>query len=230
MGDVLDPGREGRGELSDVEVKLDGPSWLVLGESYNSGWRASCDGRGLGAPMPIAGYANGWPVDRCRSASFSFRPELYVELSYAVSILTALALLALLLVRRRPATRRPHALSIVAGAPRPWPLPAALLAGAAAAAALGFVFALRAGAVLGPLVAIVLWRGFGARVLTAAAALLLGVVVPLLYLIELPPDLGGYNSSYASDLIAAHWAAVLAVTCAALAIWRASIAIRASRR
>ena len=30
-------------------VALDGPAWLVLGQSYSKGWRATCDGRSLGA-------------------------------------------------------------------------------------------------------------------------------------------------------------------------------------
>jgi hypothetical protein len=80
--------------------------------------------------------------------------------------------------------------------------------------------------VLGPLVALVLWRGIGARPLGVAAALLLGVVVPVIYLVALPEDRGGFNSSYANDLLGAHWISVAAVVCAALAAWRVSTAIR----
>jgi hypothetical protein len=83
------------------------------------------------------------------------------------------------------------------------------------------------GAVLGPLTALVLWRGIGARALTLAAAGLLGLVVPAIYLIDMPPDLGGFNSNYPSDLITAHWVGVVAVTCLGLAAWRAAAAIRA---
>ena len=37
------------------------PSWLVLGQSYSSGWTASvAGGGGLGPPQLIDGYANGW--------------------------------------------------------------------------------------------------------------------------------------------------------------------------
>ena len=59
-----------------MRVALDGPSWLVLGQSFSKGWEASCDGRSLGEPRPINGYANGWraPAD-CRSVAFDFAPQ-----------------------------------------------------------------------------------------------------------------------------------------------------------
>lgn len=34
--------------------------WLVLGQSHNEGWAASSDGRSLGEPVLIDGFANGW--------------------------------------------------------------------------------------------------------------------------------------------------------------------------
>ena len=102
----------------------------------------------------------------------------------------------------------------------------ALAAGLLMGVVLGYVFAIRAGVLLGPFVALVLWRGASARVLGIAAALLLGVVVPAIYLVALPEDLGGYNSSYANDLLGAHWTSVVAVVCAGLACWRVSTAIR----
>ena len=46
----MDAGRIERSSVDDVRVALDGPSWLVLGQSYNRGWEATCDGRSLGAP------------------------------------------------------------------------------------------------------------------------------------------------------------------------------------
>ena len=50
--------------------------------------------------------------------------------------------------------------------------------------------------------------------------LLLLVAVPLLYLVFPPDDLGGHNSSYASEALAAHWFAVAAFVLLALALWR----------
>ena len=43
------------GRHDDVRVRVDGPAWLVLGESFNRGWRASCDDRDLGAPQVVDG-------------------------------------------------------------------------------------------------------------------------------------------------------------------------------
>ena len=38
------------------------PFWLVLGQSFNSGWSASIDGEGIGDPELVDGFANGWQV------------------------------------------------------------------------------------------------------------------------------------------------------------------------
>ena len=38
------------------------PFWLVLGQSFSSGWTASVGGRSLGPPKLIDAYANGWYV------------------------------------------------------------------------------------------------------------------------------------------------------------------------
>ncbi|HEY7812390.1 MAG TPA: discoidin domain-containing protein, partial [Nakamurella sp.] len=48
----------------DVRVTGDGgPFWLVLGQSFSSGWSASvAGGPSLGTPQLVDGYANGWYV------------------------------------------------------------------------------------------------------------------------------------------------------------------------
>ena len=61
-GRVVDAGSSHPGSWDDVRVSVHAPSWLVLGESYNRGWQASCDGHDLGAPTPIQGFANGWKI------------------------------------------------------------------------------------------------------------------------------------------------------------------------
>ena len=74
---VGDPGTFSFASVNGAAVSSTRPFWLVLGESYSPGWRASCETlngtKELGAPVPIDGYANGWqaPAD-CGSASFSF--------------------------------------------------------------------------------------------------------------------------------------------------------------
>jgi hypothetical protein len=216
---VLDPGSDGRGERDGVRVAVAGPSWLVLGESYDAGWRARCDGRSLGAPVPLQGYANAWPVQRgCTRVSLAFAPNRVLVWSDVISLVACLAMLALLLLRRPRAVAASLAPLPEARARR-WPLAPALGAGVAAALVLGFVFALRAGAVLGPLVFLVLWRGVSARALALAGGAALLVAVPVLHLAVGLPDVG-YQTNYAVVRIAEHWVAVAAVCALGAALWR----------
>ena len=255
-GRVLDPGDETRGSYDGVRLAVDGPSWLVLGESFNAGWKASCGGEDLGEPAPLDGYANGWRVDRgCRVASFEFGPNRTARISYAISALGCLAMLALVaLPRRRQARWLAAKGPLEAGAEgrgetrnavEPEAAPAnvpgtdrvqtlsplrAAFVGVAVAVVCGFAFGLRAGVVLGPLVAVLLWRGAGARALCLAAAGLLVVLVPLLYLVMLPGRTGGgFDTDYAKDLVPPHWVTLGALVLLALALWRTLVS-RASRR
>jgi MYXO-CTERM domain-containing protein len=170
----------------------------------------------------IDGFANGWRIGRgCRDVRFAYAPQRPVTWGYVVSALAALILLALLaLGRRRRVTRQAPAPLPAADHPRRWPLPAALAAGLGLGAVVGVLFALRAGVVLGPVIALVLWRGIGARALALAAAGLLGVVVPAIYLLFPAKDQGGFNFEYAQDHLAAHWCAVGALVLLGLALWR----------
>jgi arabinofuranan 3-O-arabinosyltransferase len=127
-------------------------------------------------------------------------------------------MLALLLLRRPRAVAA--SLAPLREAPvRRWRLGPALGAGVAAALVLGFVFALRAGAVLGPLVFLVLWRGVSARALALASGAALLVAVPVLHLAVGLPDMG-YQTNYAVVRIAEHWVAVAAVCALGAALWR----------
>jgi hypothetical protein len=91
---------------------------------------------------------------------------------------------------------------------------------------LSLLFAARTSVVLFPLLTLILWRGAGSRLLTLAAAALLGIVVPLLYLVLTPEDRGGFNFEYSTELIAAHWVAVGAVVLLMVACWRMLAAAR----
>ncbi len=210
-----------RSDGTPVSARLDvrEPAWLVIGQGYDRGWRASCDGHSLGAPVPIDGYANGWPVGPgCRKVSFAFAPQGTANIGYVVSALAGVLCLALIIVRRRKATI-PLARTGASAArparrtrsPRPLPLGRALLTAVAVAAAFGVVFGLRAGAVALPVTALLLWRGAEARQLTAGVGLLLGVVVPLLYLWDPASSAGGNHAGYPAQHLAAHWAAVAAI-------------------
>ncbi|MCW3009949.1 MAG: hypothetical protein JWO90_353, partial [Solirubrobacterales bacterium] len=116
-----------------------------------------------------------------------------------------------------------------APAPVPLPLRRALALGVVASLVIGFLFALRAGALLGPVVAFVLWRGIGAERLTLAAGALLGLAVPALYVLFPGDDRGGFSTTYATDHLAAHWVAVAAVVLLALALVRTLSTARGRR-
>ncbi len=96
-----------------VEVTgVDGPFWLVLGQSLSDGWVAQVDGGAdLGAPVLVDGFANGWHVDPGDldrlEISLVWEPQQVVTAGYAVSGVAVLASLALALVpSRRHRTRR----------------------------------------------------------------------------------------------------------------------------
>jgi hypothetical protein len=236
-GRVLAPGTTGRGSYDHVRVAVRAPSWLVLGEGYDRGWRAWCDGRSLGAPVPIDGYANGWPVGPgCRQVHFAFAPNRLAEIGYIVSGVAGLLCLVVLAVaawrRRRSTTAHAAgALAIPSGEPvAPWPLGRSALAAVPSAALFGFVFGLTAGFVSLPVIAVCLWRGVGARRLTLAAGALLGIVVPVLYLVHPGDERGGNHFAYAMVHIAAHWVGVAALGLLTGALWRSLRALGTTRR
>jgi hypothetical protein len=224
-GRVLDPGDDGRGKRNGVRVALTAPAWLVLAESFNRGWRVQCDGRDLGEPQPVDGFANGWRAPRdCRDVDFHFAPQQTMDAGFAISALACLALLILLVIGprvwRRHTRAAPEDLVSATISPKLGPrrfrdsererlsLRWALAIGVAAGLMSGFVFALRAGVVIGPAVALLLWRGVGPSVLALVAGVLTAVVLPAIYLLFPPDDAGGFNSEFAADLTGAHWVAV----------------------
>jgi hypothetical protein len=215
-----------------VRVALDGSSWLVLGQSWSKGWKASCDGRDLGEPSPIDGYANGWraPGD-CKDVSFSFGPQGTARVGYALSALVCALLLAFLLIGWRRRAPRPFE-----APPALPPAPARARPSLPKAAAIAFVltiplallFAKRTSVVIFPALTLILWRAISVRLLTAVAAVLIGVAVPLLYLIESPTDRGGYNFEYGLQTINAHWVTEGAIVLLMVACWRAIADARAA--
>jgi hypothetical protein len=89
-----------------------------------------------------------------------------------------------------------------------------------AAVVLGYVFSIRAGIGLLLVLTFVLWRGWAPPTLTLIAAGLLGIAVPLTYLIVNPHDRHGDNFVYSTKLIAAHWIGVVAIALLALVCWQ----------
>ena len=238
-GRVVDAGRQTDAGRDGVRVTATGPSWLVLGESYDRGWRATCDGRDLGVPRPMQGYANAWPVAAgCRAVRFAYAPQRLALAGYVVSAIGCLALLLVLLAGWRRVAAAP--LSAPPPLPAPPEPPRRLAPGRAAvlalvlAAVLAFCFGLRAGVVLGLLLGLALWRGVPDRVLVLLAGALLAIAVPASYLLVAllgsRGNPGGFDTDYASDRIAGHRLALAALAALGLVLWRTLAAARAERR
>ena len=90
------------------KVQLAGAGWLVLGNTYSPGWKATCrdkagNEKDLGPPTEIAGFANGWPITgaTCITAKFTFGPQAMATVFYWVSAVVIFALIVLLIVIRR---------------------------------------------------------------------------------------------------------------------------------
>ncbi len=225
-GSVTDPGTPGRGSYDHVRVRVSAPSWLVLGEGYDRGWQATCNGRSLGAPTPIDGYANGWPASPgCQDVTFTFGPNRIALIGFVVSGLACLVCLVLIALGWRRRGAPPAAAPVIAPAQReapvsPWPLRRAAAAAVIAGCVFAFVFGLVPGIIAIPAIALVLWRGIGARTLTLTAMALLGIVVPVLYVVHPGDESGGNHFGYAMGHLGAHYVAVAALGCLVGALWR----------
>lgn len=78
--------------------------WIVLGEGFNTAWSASTDGRSLGAPELVDANANGWYLDpstEARTVTMSWTAQRPLTIALFASLLSVLALVALVIVDRR---------------------------------------------------------------------------------------------------------------------------------
>lgn len=93
------------------------PFWLVLGQSRNDGWTAKANGKDLGTPELVDGYANGWLVQPAANGgpitlSLDWTPQRTVWAAIWASLAGAAACLAIIavgLVRRRRRRGEPDA-------------------------------------------------------------------------------------------------------------------------
>jgi hypothetical protein len=88
--------------------------------------------------------------------------------------------------------------------------PAALALGVAVGLVAAPLFALRMGAILGPLAVVLALVGVNARRLFGLGALVLGLV-PIAYLVRPAPRFGALSFDFARLHLGAHWIAVVAV-------------------
>jgi hypothetical protein len=89
------------------------PFELVMGQSINAGWTATVNGHGLGVPVLVDGFANGWRVDPGKlgpagaggslTVLLRWAPQRRVNVALIVSAAALVLCLALVLlpVRRR---------------------------------------------------------------------------------------------------------------------------------
>ena len=102
---------EGRGPRFTAHVTgATQPYFLVTGQAFDPHWRATLDGRDLGAPIALDGYAAGWRVDAPGDHTISVRYTGQTGTDAAVVASGVVALGSALLVALRPA-----------GAPGPLP-------------------------------------------------------------------------------------------------------------
>jgi arabinofuranan 3-O-arabinosyltransferase len=81
----------------------DKPYVLVLGQGFDSRWRATVDGKSLGKPFLVDGYAMGWKIDDPRShvVDLEFGPQIGTNVGAAISGVGLLVVSALAVLPRR---------------------------------------------------------------------------------------------------------------------------------
>ena len=95
---------EGRGPRFTAHVTgATQPYFLVTGQALDPHWRATLDGRDLGAPIALDGYAAGWRVDAPGDHTISVRYTGQTGTDAAVVASGVVALGSALLVALRPA-------------------------------------------------------------------------------------------------------------------------------
>jgi hypothetical protein len=69
----------GAAEVRATVDRATRPFWLVLGQSYSKGWKATVNGRDLGSPQVLDGFGNAWlvrPHGRgAMAVTFTFTPQ-----------------------------------------------------------------------------------------------------------------------------------------------------------
>ncbi len=90
----------------DVKVHTDGtPFWLVMGQSFDRGWKAAASSGTLGRQTNVNGYANGWLVRPTgagtMTVSLRFTPQREVWVGFAISAAAVVACVAIVVITRR---------------------------------------------------------------------------------------------------------------------------------
>jgi H+/Cl- antiporter ClcA len=93
---------------TSLEAEISGqesPFWLVLGQSFNEGWVVTINGRDMGSPQLVDGFANGWFVDPVETGtlevSFKWAPQKNIWVALSISLVGILICLCLIYRERR---------------------------------------------------------------------------------------------------------------------------------
>jgi len=103
-----------------------GDAWyLVLGQGFDSRWRATMDGQPLGPPTAVDGWSAGWRISdpRAHHIAVEFAPQRPATLSLVASLAALLVIAGLVvgaLWRRRPGARPAGEGGAEAGRPVQW--------------------------------------------------------------------------------------------------------------
>ncbi len=116
--------RQDRTSLDLTVTGADEAFWLVLGQSDNAGWTATAEGRDLGSPTLVNGYANGWEVPAGQTITVHLRwaPQQVVWAALGASLLGVLVALVLVAWPRRAAVDADARLPLDARPSMPRPL------------------------------------------------------------------------------------------------------------
>ncbi|MFZ6002454.1 MAG: alpha-(1-_3)-arabinofuranosyltransferase domain-containing protein [Actinomycetota bacterium] len=137
------------------------PFWLTFGQSWNEGWTATAEGRDLGEPVLVDGFANGWLIEPTSSeldVTLRFAPQQRVTIALWGSLIAAIGCLGLVL--RRP-SKAPDAAAVPVASGEPQPVSGATVDGpdlprlaAPRAALLGMLMTLLGGLLVTPIVGV----------------------------------------------------------------------------
>ncbi|MBJ7514309.1 MAG: hypothetical protein JHC94_08295, partial [Acidimicrobiia bacterium] len=102
---------ENRSSSSIAVAGATQPFWLVLGQSLNEGWHATINGKDLGTPVLVDGYANGWYIDTDGETNINidlvWRPQGTIKAALWISLFASLLCLGIIVtstIRRRRST------------------------------------------------------------------------------------------------------------------------------
>ena len=160
--------------LAGTVAPTDQRFWLVLAESRNAGWQLTLDGGMVIDTSMVDGYANGWLIEPEGSGpvgvSLRWTPQRIVWAGMAISAITLVLAVAVLLRRRYRSVHVRWVTDATRGPVGGTPSPVALASGVGAVFAVGWFVADARVAVLAVLALIVRIVDPRVRVLLAAAA------------------------------------------------------------